>query len=214
MEVAIMALVSLVMCAATGLGWWSIGWMEVGGFVTGGICVWLTVREHLWTWPIGLANNLVFLVLFWRERLFADAVLQVVYFVLGVYGWWNWVQGGARRTELTVSRAPRMELLVLIATVPLATLSLREILITVNGAAPFWDSLTTVLSLVAQIMMCRKRLEHWLFWMVADVIYIPLYVSRNLPLTAMLYFVFLLMCIAGWRMWISHWRSVAAGVAK
>ena len=107
-----------------------------------------------------------------------------------------------------------MELFLLIAAVPLATWGLREILITVNGAAPLWDSLTTVLSLVAQILMCRKRLEHWLFWMVADIIYVPLYVSRNLPLTAMLYFVFLLMCIAGWRMWISHLRSVAAGAAK
>ena len=72
-------------------------------------------------------------------------------------------------------------------------------MVTVNGAAPFWDSLTTALSLAAQYLLSRKRLENWFFWMAADVIYIPLYISRDLPLTAALYAVFLVMCIFGLR---------------
>jgi nicotinamide mononucleotide transporter len=71
----------------------------------------------------------------------------------------------------------------------------------VNGAAPFWDSMTTILSLAAQYLLCRKRLENWLFWIAADVVYVPLYTSRHLPLTAGLYAVFLLMCIIGVREW-------------
>jgi nicotinamide mononucleotide transporter len=186
---------------------WTIDWIELAGFITGGLCVWLVVREHVWNWPIGLANYLFFFVLFWRGRLFADAGLQVVYFALGVYGWWNWLHGGARGGALTIRRTSGVEWALLAGVVPLATWALRELLVIAQGAAPFWDSLTTVLSLAAQALQTRKRLEHWLIWIAADIIYIPLYVSRQLPLTAVLYFIFLLMCLAGWREWARRYRA-------
>lgn len=200
-ELVAMAGLAALMVAATGLAWWPIGWVEVAGFVTGGVCVWLTVREHVANFPVGLANNAAFLLLFWQGRLFADAGLQIVYFGLGVYGWWNWLHGGTGRGPLTISRIPRAEILFFLLVIPLATWLLRLALIAVQGAAPFLDALTTVLSLVAQTLLCRKRLEHWLVWMAADVIYVPLYLSRQLPLTAALYFVFLVMCVIGWRQW-------------
>ncbi len=202
-----MALVSSAMALATSLRVWPITWTEVLGFTTGGICVWLTVREHIWTWPIGLANNVVFFVLFWQGRLFADAWLQVLYFGLGVYGWWNWLHGGPMRSRLTVTRAATWEWLLLLAAVPVAVWGLREALIAAQGAAPMWDSLTTVLSLAAQYLLCRKRLEHWLLWMAADMIYVPLYFSRDLPLTGLLYALFLVMCVVGWSQWRRQWRT-------
>lgn len=181
--------------------WWAIGISEAWGFVTGGICVWLVVREHVWNWPVGLANNIFFFILFWRGRLFADMSLQLVYLALGLYGWLNWVWGGKNRKTLPMSRTKGSEWLVLVPAVPLATWALMEILIKVNGAAPFWDSLTTVLSLAAQYLLCRKRFENWFFWIAADLTYIPLYLSRHLPLTAVLYGVFLCMCLVGVRQW-------------
>ena len=94
--------------------------------------------------------------------------------------------------------------------IPLGTWGFREILLVVNGAAPFWDSLTTVLSLAAQCLLCRKRFENWFLWIAADVIYVPLYLSRHLPLTAVLYAVFLGMCLIGVREWS---RSMGKGNA-
>ncbi len=93
-----------------GLSWfrlWSLGMTEVLGFVTGGICVWLVVREDVVSWPIGLANNLVFFVLFLSTRLYADMTLQLVYFGLGIYGWWQWLHGGSNRGTLEISRTRR-----------------------------------------------------------------------------------------------------------
>jgi len=205
-----MLAVSLLLLAASYLRLWPITSTEAWGFVTGGVCVWLVVREHLWNWPVGLANNAFFFGLFWQSRLYADMGLQVIYFGLGMYGWWNWVFGGANRSALPISRATRTEWLVLAAAIPCCVWGLREILIVVNGAAPFWDSLTTVLSLAAQYLLSRKRLENWLFWIAADVIYIPLYLSRHLPLTSVLYGVFLVMCLIGVRAWWAHWREGAA----
>ena len=69
-------------------------WGEVLGFVTGVWCVWLVVRRNVWNWPVGIANNVFFLLLFVEAGLFADSALQVVYLVLGFYGWWAWVRGG------------------------------------------------------------------------------------------------------------------------
>jgi nicotinamide mononucleotide transporter len=205
-EAVVMAVASLAVLAASYRGWWSIRVDEAWGFVTGGICVWLVVREHLWNWPIGLANNVFFFVLFWRGRLYADMGLQVVYFGLGVYGWLNWLFGGEKRTVLKVSRATRTEWIIVTVAIPVCTWGLRAILIVVNGAAPFWDSLTTVLSLVAQYLLCRKRFENWFLWIAADVIYVPLYLTRQLPLTAGLYAVFLLMCLIGVREWVKSLR--------
>jgi nicotinamide mononucleotide transporter len=213
-EVVAMVVVSTAMLLASALAWWRFSLTESLGFVTGGVCVWLAVREHVATWPIGLANNVVFFVLFWQGRLFADATLQIVYFGLGIYGWWSWLYGGAERTELHITRATRREWLALAALVPLSTWALREVLVAVQGAAPFWDATTTVLSLAAQFLMCRKRLEHWLLWITADVIYVPLYFSRELALTAILYGVFLLMCLVGWREWQLRWRRLNSGSTK
>ena len=164
MEWAVLLVASLLVLAASYRGWWTIGVAEAWGFATGGVCVWLVVREHLWNWPIGLANNVFFLVLFFRSRLYADMGLQVVYFGLGVYGWLNWLFGGENRTVLRVSRTTRIEWLALAVAIPVCAWGLREILLAANGAAPFWDALTTVLSLAAQYLLCRKRFENWWFW--------------------------------------------------
>lgn len=206
LELGITLAVASLVVAASYLGWWSISVTEAWGFATGGTCVWLVVREHIWNWPIGLANNVVFFGLFFQSRLYADMGLQVLYLILGIYGWINWVSGGKDRTRLPISRASRLDWIALLIAIPLGTWVLREVLVAVNGAAPFWDSLTTVLSLAAQYLLCRKRLENWFFWIVADIIYVPLYLARGLPLTALLYSVFLVMCFFGIREWNRSWK--------
>src|SRR6187402_95403 len=85
-------------------------WFEVISFVTGAVCVWLTVRENVWNFPISLLNVATFSVVFFRSHLFADASLQVVYFLLTLIGWWMWIFGGKDRGPLSVSRATPHEL--------------------------------------------------------------------------------------------------------
>lgn len=209
-ELALMTVGSAGLLLATALHWWPLSMTEALGFATGGTCVWLCVREHLWNWPLGLANNVVFFALFWHSRLYADMGLQAVYFSFGVYGWWNWIYGGQQNGALKVTRTPPGEALALAALSPLATWGLWALLVAVQDAAPFLDALTTVLSLVAQYLLCRKRLENWVVWIVVDAIYVPLYLSRNLHLTALLYALFLVMCLYGLRVWLPARCSPAA----
>jgi nicotinamide mononucleotide transporter len=214
-EAVSISLAALLVALASSAGWWSISLAEALGFISGGVCVWLVVRENVWNWPVGLANNAFFFLLFWQSRLFADMGLQLVYFALGVYGWRNWLAGEGEGTPLRIRRASRCEWLALTAFVVAATWWLRKLLIAAHGAAPFWDALTTALSLAAQYLLCRKRLESWFLWIAVDVMYIPLYLSRDLPLTAVLYGVFLILCLIGLNQWRSRWAELesAANVA-
>lgn len=206
-EIAILAGACVLLASSSRLRWLPIAPVEAWGFITGAVCVWFVVREHVWNWPVGLLNNVFFFILFFKGRLFADMALQVVYFALGVYGWVNWMWGGQNHSRLHVTRATRLEWIALLVSIPLGTWAVREILFAVNGAAPFWDALTTVISLAAQYLLCRKRFENWFFWIAADLIYVPLYLSRSLPLTAVLYTVFLGMCLVGLRAWAVTMRK-------
>ncbi|MES2922864.1 MAG: nicotinamide riboside transporter PnuC [Verrucomicrobiota bacterium] len=203
LEAALLLIPSAALLLAAGFGWAPIDFTEACGFVTGAVCVWLVTRGNIWNWPVGLANNLFFAVLFWRARLFADMGLQGVYFALGIWGWWHWLHGGRAHGRLGVTRSTGAEWLGIALFLVFGTWGLRELLIAVNGAAPFWDSLTTTLCLAAQYLLCRKRIENWWLWITADIIYVPLYLSRHLPLTAVLYSGFIGLCVIG----LFRWRK-------
>lgn len=182
-------------------------WLEAASFVTGAVCVWLTVRENIWNFPIGLLNVITFSVVFFRAGLFADAGLQVVYFILGCIGWYMWLFGGARHTKLKIARASQTEISIIAVFVVAMTIGLWKLLSHVGGSASFWDALTTTLSLASQWLLNRKRLESWIGWIVVDVIYVPLYLYKSLYLTAVLYAVFLCMAVIGLRHWHASWRQ-------
>jgi nicotinamide mononucleotide transporter len=174
---------------------------ELLGFVTGAASVGLTVRARISNFPVGLANSAFFLVLFGSARLFADAGLQVVYLGLGVAGWWQWLRGGPGAGRLAVTRSRWPLLAACAAFTVAAAWGLTLVLRAAHDVAPFWDALTTALSLAAQLLLNLKRIENWAFWIAADLIYVPLYAVKRLDLTAIVYVLFLGLCFAGVRAW-------------
>ena len=179
-----------------------MAWTELLGFITGAICVWLQVKENVWNWPAGIANNIFYIVVFWRSGLYADSLLQWIYIAISVYGWWNWVRGGAEHSRLKISRTSRAATLAYAALTGCGTVVFYELLRRyTNSTVPIWDGLTTAMSLTAQYMLTRKLVENWWWWIAVDVIYIALYVYKHLLLTSVLYAIFLAMCIMGLRRW-------------
>lgn len=178
-----------------------LGLTEVLGFITGGYCVWLAVVENIWNWPLGIINAGFFLALFSSSHLYADAGLQVVYVILGFVGWYLWLRGGKNRSQLSVSRISLKEAAVLLLLGVVATYGFTKFLGHIGDVAPFWDGLTTISSLVAQYMLTKKYLENWYVWIITDVIYIALYFFKHLALTAVLYAIFLTMCVIAVRGW-------------
>jgi nicotinamide mononucleotide transporter len=176
---------------------------ELLGFVTGAASVWLTVRARISNFPVGIANSAFFLVLFLSARLYADSGLQVVYIALGFTGWWQWRGGGSGRARLEVARSGAWLLAGCVAFVLAATWGLTVLLRQAHDIAPFWDALTTAISLAAQFLLNAKRIENWAFWIAADLVYVPLYVVKRLDLTALVYVLFLGLCAVG----VSGWRK-------
>ncbi|MFD7084304.1 nicotinamide riboside transporter PnuC [Streptomyces sp. NPDC002181] len=191
-----------------------MSWTEILGFATGALCVWLVARQHVANWPIGIANNVFFIVLFARSGLYADAGLQIVFIALAAYGWWSWTHGGGPGTAeaLPVRRTTRTEWAVLAAAGAVGVLGLTLLLGRVtDSTVPFWDALTTGLSLMATYGQCRKLVESWWLWIAADLVYIPLYAYKGLYLTSALYAGFLALCVVGLLGWR---RTLPAGGSR
>lgn len=181
--------------------------LEAASFVTGAICVWLTVRASIWNFPIGLVNVGAYSVVFFRAHLYGDAGLQVIYFALGAIGWFMWLRRNGDGDEPTshICRASRRELILIVAFAVVATGGLWQALRNTGSSASFLDALTTSISLASQWLLNRKRLESWIGWIVVDIIYVPLYLAKGLALTAILYAVFLVMAVFGYREWHRMW---------
>lgn len=185
-------------------------WTEALGFITGAVCVVLVVRRNVWNFPVGIANNVVFIVLFLGAGLYADAGLQVVYIGLGVTGWIWWLRGRNDAGELIVRRATWRARVVTVFAVLALTIALRWALTEfTSSTVAVWDALTTALSLVAQWMLNARFLENWLVWIAADVLYVGLYVAKDLWLTAALYAIFVGLCATGLRSWRRAERAAA-----
>jgi nicotinamide mononucleotide transporter len=189
------------------LGQDHVSWAEILGFITGVWCVWLTVRAKVSNFPVSIANSVFFLVLFFSAKLYADGSLQIVYIVLGFIGWWQWVYGGAGRTRLVVTKARWHTLWILMALGVAATWVLTLVLGAAHDIAPFWDAVTTALSLVAQWLLNYKKINNWFYWIAADLIYVPLYFIKHLELTGIVYVLFLSMCFMGLAQWRRTYRE-------
>ncbi|GGQ06683.1 nicotinamide mononucleotide transporter [Actinomadura coerulea] len=183
-------------------------WAELLGFATGAVNVWLVVRQNILNWPIGIANVILLGLVFLDGGLYADAGLQVVYVALQLYGWWVWLHGGDGRDRLPVRRTRGAEWAALIAAGAAGTALLTWALSAwTDSTVPFWDALTTALSLMATYGQSRKLLESWWLWITADLVYIPLYFAKDLKLTSALYVVFLALCVSGLLAWRRDLRA-------
>jgi nicotinamide mononucleotide transporter len=182
--------------------------LEIFAAAVGAWSVWLSVRQNVLSWPTAIVNVVLYTIVFYEAKLYADMGLQVVYAVLSVYGWYQWLYGGEGHTTLHVSRttrslAIRLALIAATSAVLLGSLLHRS----TDAALPFMDSALTSASLVAQWMMTRKLLENWAVWIAVDVLYVGMFIYKGLYVTAVLYAVFLGLAIKGWIDWRNSIRA-------
>ena len=197
------------------MGEWLItNWTEILGFATGAGCVLLAARRNIFTFPLGIANNLVFIVLFFGAALYADVGLQVVYLVLGVLGWLGWSRNRAADTTLQITRMPRRAILPLVAVAVAGTgliaLALHSY---TDSSTEIADAATVSVSLVAQYMLNKRWLENWFVWIAVDIAFIGLFLYKGLTITALLYLLFIGLCVFGYRGWAAARAAQTADTA-
>ncbi len=169
--------------------------------------VWLSVRRNILTWPTGIIGVSAYFVVFLRTRLYADMVLQVLFFVQCSYGWWAW-RRSERRAEPPIRTLSSMRRAGVVAGVAALSWIAGTLLSRYTDAsAPYWDATASVLSITANQLLARRLLENWVLWIVADALYVGIFAWKGLHLSAALYALFLGMVIAGLRRWTREYRA-------
>ena len=181
---------------------------EIIATVAGALCVFLLVRQNIWNFPFAIVQVTLSAYVFYQQRLYSDAILQVFFFILNVYGWIHWSRRDEREPELPVTRMATRAITgwtiaMIVLTAAWGTFAKMQL----NAAAPYVDGFILVASLVAQWLTARKHLESWWLWILVDVVAIPLYASRGLYFFSALYVAFLLLCIQGLREWRQSMRQ-------
>jgi len=178
--------------------------LEIVAVVMGLASVYFAKKDHLWVYPTGMISTAIYVYLLVQAGLVGDVLINAYYFIMSVYGWFYWAQ---KKEGITVHA--------------IASINLRETLMSVflfigsivgvgllyvffdkanDWTAPV-DTLTTALFFVGMWLMARRKIQHWIFWIIGDVISVPLYLVKGLGLTSLQYIIFTLIAIFGYREW-------------
>ncbi|MCK4608783.1 MAG: nicotinamide mononucleotide transporter [Gammaproteobacteria bacterium] len=161
------------------------------------------MRINVLAWPIGLLSSSINIFLCLNKALYGDAGLHGIYLILTLYGWYQWKFGGQNHAELPISTISRQLFSKLMVIALIAIFSLVLVLKHyTNSQIPVWDATTTVLSLIAQWLMCRKIIETWVLWFFIDAMYGGIYIFKGLPFHGGLQLIYVGMAVIGF--W--HWK--------
>jgi nicotinamide mononucleotide transporter len=176
-------------------------WVELAGFVTTCVGIWLTTKRLMICWPVILAADIFYLIVFFTSKLYSDALLQVFFIAFTLYGWWNWWQGVREEGEVRVVPLSARGLLAGIAVGAVGAVALGGLMIRIGASLPYLDAALTSYSLVGSWWGARKHTANWWLWIVVDGVYIGEYAYKGLWLTAVLSVILVGLAVLGLRDW-------------
>ncbi|HVJ03898.1 MAG TPA: nicotinamide riboside transporter PnuC [Sphingomonas sp.] len=175
-----------------------MSWIETVAALLGLANVALVVRRSMWNYPFGLVMVALYGFVFFEAKLYSDMLLQVFFFAVQLYGWWNWSRSRAEVGEVRVEQMRGRARFQWLAGCAIAAAGWGMLMHRFTDAAfPWWDGTIAVLSVAAQILQSRRKLESWVLWIAVDLLAIPLFAVKELWLTAGLYGVFLALSVWG-----------------
>ena len=177
--------------------------LQIVGVTLGLLYLWLEYKANIWLWVVGMLMPCVHSILYFKSGLYADFAMQIYYITAGLYGLAVWL-AGRKRTEkpLKIAHTPLRLALPLVVIYGVLHASMYFVLVRfTDSTVPFWDSMTTAMSMVAMWMLSRKYVEQWLVWLVVDAITVGLYLYKGIPLTAGLYMLYTALAFVGYLRW-------------
>jgi nicotinamide mononucleotide transporter len=204
-------LVAFLNTPALAVGRLSASTAELAGALLGVAMVGCNMRVNPLGWPLAIASSALYLLVFWQARLYGDASLQLVFIVVALWGWWQWLRGhqadgSALAVRYLGTRARWLALGAMALLWPATGWFLAH---ATDTDVPWWDAFPTAGSLIGQWLLGRQYVENWPTWVAVNVVGVALFAYKGLWLTAGLYALFALLALAGWRGWVRR----AAGAA-
>ena len=179
-------------------------WLELIAVLLAFAMILCNIIELHWGWPLAAISSVLYFFLFWNQRLYGDALLQVLFVVLALWGWSVWLRGVAG-APLPVTRMPSHQRFTLAWMGSLLWLSTGTVLLNFTDTdVPWWDAFPTAFSLVGQYLLAHKRLENWAVWIMVNIVAAGLFAWKGLWLTTLLYLAFIALSAVGWRTWAKH----------
>lgn len=177
-------------------------WIEILAVICSIAYVILAAYENNWCWPAAIISVSLYIYICFSAKLYSETGLQVFYLLMGFYGWWQWSKKTAENKPIAISILDfkKNTLIILLG----IGMTLPFYFITKNytdAALPFSDALVTAFSLIATFMVTKKILENWIYWIVIDSLAIYIYLNRGLQLTAILYFIYVIIAVVGFMNW-------------
>ncbi len=188
--------------------WWQHqSLLEIMGVITGLLCVLLAAINNIWNWPIAIISVGIYIFIFFDSHLYADMGLQVYFMVMNFYGWYYWSKKPDTEEKSPVMRITQQEILYSVIAVVVFTVFLGSVLKYTPASYPYIDSFCAACSLVAQVFLARKVLENWLIWIFVDIIYVGVYIFKDLDLTAIMYGIYVILALWGFFDWRKDFRK-------
>ena len=177
--------------------------LQIVGTLLGLLYLWLEYRANIWLWIVGAIMPMVHGVLYLSSGIYADAMMQLYYVFAGIYGLYVWLRGTKRAEKVVnIQYTPTKWIIPLVVVYAVLHVAMYYLLSEfTDSRVPFFDSMSTALSIVAMWMLSRKLVEQWLVWLVVDAISVGLYLYKGIPITAMLYTLYCALALAGYMRW-------------
>tara|TARA_Y100001970_G_scaffold134312_1_gene165408 strand:+ start:2373 stop:2951 length:579 start_codon:yes stop_codon:yes gene_type:complete len=182
--------------------------LEIGAVFLAVAYLLLAVRRDIRCWIAGIMSSSIYFVLMFTANLYMESILQIFYIFMGVYGFNQWKSDIANTEEISITTWNLKTHLIVLGIILISSYFAGYILDTYTDAKlPFLDSLTTFGALFATYMVAKKILENWIYWFLIDSVSIYLFIERELYLTSILFCLYLIIIIFGFRSWLAVFRA-------
>jgi nicotinamide mononucleotide transporter len=181
---------------------YEVSYLEFVASIVSFIGVGLGITGKRITWPWYGLSGALYGIFFLQYDLYASAALQLVFITAAVFGWFGWSASGAKPSRLT-----NLHRVAIVGTILLLSLVIAPLLADIGAAAAYPDTLLLLGSMAAQVLMVLQKYETWVLWFLVNIGYVALYATQDLLFTTVLYVVFTVMAIVGWKAWYESHRS-------